>query len=325
MKKSLVALAALGVFAGAASAQSSVTLYGGIDQAFGKALGSADRRIADTGYGTRLGFRGVEGLGGGLSAVFGFEHRFEPSTGDTVGGRIWGGHSWVGVRGGFGQVTLGRHYTAAFLNVQNQVDPWAGAGFASLRNWSTIGIGAANIPKVRADKSIRYDGTFSGVSLALTAGEAPAPTNRRPTSAAISYAAGPLWAGVGYERTFNRGEDWLTLGLRYNFGFATAHAAYSRGEHAAGYDVRSYLLGATVPVGTGAVLAGWTRSTNDNPNPAVLARSQKASLGYRHPLSRRTLLYTGVSRGSGNFVTVPAAQGGGTERNAYEFGVRHLF
>lgn len=318
MKKSLLALAALGLFAGAASAQSSVTMYGGIDQAFAKALGSDDKRIVDTGYGSRLGFRGVEDLGGGLSAVFGFEHRFEPSTGTEAGGRTWGGHSWVGVRGGFGQVTLGRHYTAAFLNVQNQVDPWAGAGFTSMRNWATMGAGSAGIAKVRVDKSIRYDVSAAGFAFAGSYGEKVSPAGRNPVSVAGSYAAGPLWVGLGHERTFNRGEDWTTLGARYNVGFATLAGAYSFGTHAADYKVRNMLLGATVPVGTGAILAGYSQTTNKNPNPAVFETSRKASLGYRHPLSRRTTLYTGYARGSGNFAP-------NDEKNAYEFGVRHLF
>ena len=56
MKKSLLALAVLGAFAGAASAQSSVTLYGKLDLGFAKAAGSADKQVAD-GSSSRVGFR----------------------------------------------------------------------------------------------------------------------------------------------------------------------------------------------------------------------------------------------------------------------------
>ena len=54
MKKSLLALAVLGAFAGAASAQSSVTLYGKVDLGVGKATGSADKQVRD-GASSRVG------------------------------------------------------------------------------------------------------------------------------------------------------------------------------------------------------------------------------------------------------------------------------
>ncbi len=78
MKKSLIALAALAAV-GAASAQSSVTLYGVIDVGYGshvtttrdstgsiKSSGVMDGANA----GNRVGFRGTEDLGGGMKADF---------------------------------------------------------------------------------------------------------------------------------------------------------------------------------------------------------------------------------------------------------------
>jgi len=94
MKKSLLALAAMGAFAGAAQAQSSVTVYGVFDGGYaGRAL---DTKTSSTATATtvshsdfsgnqaassRLGFRGVEDLGGGLSATFNLEFGFESGTG----------------------------------------------------------------------------------------------------------------------------------------------------------------------------------------------------------------------------------------------------
>ena len=72
MKKSLLALAVLGAYAGVASAQSSVTLYGTLDVngRYVKADGQK-RRLSEATDGinsSQLGFRGVEDLGGGLRA-----------------------------------------------------------------------------------------------------------------------------------------------------------------------------------------------------------------------------------------------------------------
>ena len=73
MKKSLLALAVLGAFAGAASAQSSVTLFGIVD-VNARYVKTGDVKIKSLGTdginSSRLGFRGVEDLGGGLKAGF---------------------------------------------------------------------------------------------------------------------------------------------------------------------------------------------------------------------------------------------------------------
>ena len=92
MKKSLLALAAMGAFAGAAQAQSSVTVYGLIDQSFS----GINERVATVrgtttsnntiigGNGSlstsRLGFRGTEDLGGGTSAFFTVEIALTPNS-----------------------------------------------------------------------------------------------------------------------------------------------------------------------------------------------------------------------------------------------------
>jgi len=87
MKKSLLALAAMGAFVGTAQAQSSVTVYGVMDAGVGKSavtygVGGANKANQNflgglssangSGMeaGSRLGFRGVEDLGGGNTAGF---------------------------------------------------------------------------------------------------------------------------------------------------------------------------------------------------------------------------------------------------------------
>src|SRR5574343_1377129 len=105
MKKSLIALAVLGAFAGVASAQSSVTIYGKLNIEAGKAIGSEDKTLMDV-AGSRLGFKGVEDLGGGLAATFGIEHRFNPQDGNSNSTRFWNGYSKVGVKGAFGELEM---------------------------------------------------------------------------------------------------------------------------------------------------------------------------------------------------------------------------
>ena len=98
MKKSLLALAVLGAFTSIASAQSSVTLYGRIDQnvtlqdpgknaaattngKLGKSVTKLQEGNVNGLGGSRLGFKGTEDLGSGLKAIFQLEAQLFPDEG----------------------------------------------------------------------------------------------------------------------------------------------------------------------------------------------------------------------------------------------------
>jgi predicted porin len=97
MKKSLFALAAVTAFAGAAQAQSSVTVYGLIDQSFSGINERVQRTAGVTTSNTaafggngsqstsRIGFRGTEDMGGGLSAFFTLEVALTPNSPSFIG------------------------------------------------------------------------------------------------------------------------------------------------------------------------------------------------------------------------------------------------
>jgi predicted porin len=319
MKKSLLALAVLGAFAGAASAQSSVTLYGKVDLGVGKTANSTDKQVMDA-HGSRLGVRGVEDLGGGLRAMFGFEHRFSPDTGvgagtnstGAAGGAnpasvFWQGYSTVGLGGAFGTVNLGRQYTAAFILAQNAFDPFGGDTVGGLRGNSLTGAGAG--ARIRTQNSLRYDGTFGGLKVAADIAELEAGGTDRPYSVAVQYAAGPLLAAVGYDNPTGANDNLLTAGLGYTFGPARLTAAVGTGETNANAKIKQALIGASVNVGAGRVLVGYAQQ-----KLGTAAATKKSSIGYRHDLSKRTQIYTDISRVNT-----------GVEKNAYDFGVLHNF
>ncbi len=114
MKKSLIALAAMGAFAGAAQAQSSVTLYGVVDanieyvnnvgvvptaaNGFNRGPAHSVARMDPGGLsGSRWGLRGTEDLGGGLKALFVLESGFSSDTGASskAAGSLDASPSWV--------------------------------------------------------------------------------------------------------------------------------------------------------------------------------------------------------------------------------------
>jgi len=142
MKKSLFALAAIGAVAGTAQAQSSVTVYGVIDAGYiGSSVRNANNAAAvggsiantQTSYisdgaesTSRLGFKGNEDLGGGLSAFFTLETRVTPNgSGGLFNGTGGDGtrQAFVGLKkNGVGQFAFGTQYTTIF-NAASVTDP----------------------------------------------------------------------------------------------------------------------------------------------------------------------------------------------------------
>src|SRR5579862_1249235 len=134
MKKSLLALAVLTAISGAASAQSSVTLYGKVDVGAvydaGGASGKSVRISSGVTGGSRLGFKGVEDLGGGLKASFQLETGFCADSAAGAPNFCTGNNQFMGrqahgdLSGSFGLLTAGRVYSFDFIN-QTTVDPFA--------------------------------------------------------------------------------------------------------------------------------------------------------------------------------------------------------
>lgn len=334
MKKSLIALATLTAFAGAASAQSSVTLYGRVDLSINKTTGSTSKNLSN-GSGSRFGVRGVEDLGGGLKALFQVEHRFDADTGaQSAGaiaanpgsnaaaplGRFWTGRSIVGLSGSFGQVVLGREYTPAFLMSQLINDPWG---------WDTVVSGTPGgglnqlitggaIARVRNDSSVTYNVTAGGLSFGAQIAEATDTINQqrnKPVNFALGYAAGPLSLNFGYERTGQEAAGtakWMTIGGAYNMGAVKLGAMVGSGTTLANASHRSYLLSAVAPMGAGELRASYGQLRN---RTAGVNAAKGFALGYHYSLSKRTTLYTDIANNSA----------AATSKTGYDFGVKHNF
>jgi predicted porin len=141
MKKSLFAIAAVTAFAGAAQAQSSVTVYGILDVGFQGVstrgpLSSTQANQSNTnitrfsGEGaqstSRLGFRGNEDLGGGTSAFFTAEFGLNPTdatlSGNTGNG-LFNRQTFVGLaQKGIGRAAIGTQVTPVHMAV-GRTDP----------------------------------------------------------------------------------------------------------------------------------------------------------------------------------------------------------
>jgi len=345
MKKSLLALAVLGAFSGAAFAQTNITMYGVVDMALQHENDGVNSKTAlDSGIqsGSRLGFKGSEDLGGGLKANFDLEMGMNADTGiSSQGGVLFGRQAWVGLSGGFGSVNLGRQYTPIFIAVDS-VDPFD-AGIISGK--AGVGTSSGGIltffdTPFRSNNTVNYTtnnlGGFTG-SLAYSFGEQAGSTSaNRQLGASGTYANGPIFATLAYHKfddiaapgsVANPNATKETfLGGTYDFGVAKAHAAYGKTtSDLNSIDHKAWMLGVTVPVGRGAILGSYTRVKNNL--VASANKGNNISVGYTYSLSKRTNLYTAYSRTSNdaNSNAGGLAAANGKTDNLYNVGIRHKF
>ncbi|WP_321916797.1 MULTISPECIES: porin [unclassified Paraburkholderia] len=228
MKKSLLALAALGAFAGVAHAQSSVTLYGIIDEGFNINTNSGGKHLYNLSsgvmQGSRFGLRGAEDLGGGLKAVFVLENGFDVNTGKLgQGGLMFGRQAYVGLSSSqFGTVTLGRQYDSVvdYVGPLEAGDQWGGYIAAHPQDLDNFNNAYRTNNTVKFT-SVNYAGLTFGGTYSF-GGQAGNFTANQIWSLGAGYNNGPLVLGVGYlnARTPN-----ATGGLFNNGGSAGASAA----------------------------------------------------------------------------------------------------
>ncbi|NKJ47005.1 porin [Burkholderia sp. SG-MS1] len=227
MKKSLLALAALGAFAGVAHAQSSVTLYGIIDVGINMNTNAGGSHKYDMSsgvlQGSRFGLRGTEDLGGGLKAIFVLENGFDVTNGKLgQGGLMFGRQAYVGLSSQFGTVTLGRQYDSVvdYVGPLESGDQWGGyigAHPGDIDNFNN----AYRTNNTVKFTSVNYGGLTFGGTYSL-GGQAGNFTGNQIWSLGAGYNNGPLVLGVGY---LNARTPAATGGLFNNGGTTTAAAA----------------------------------------------------------------------------------------------------
>lgn len=331
MKKSLLALAVLGAFAGAASAQSSVTIYGSLDMGIAKSnggtsgnnggpAGASKAWTLQQANASRLGFRGNEDLGGGLSAQFNIQHRFTPDTGDAAS-PFWAALSYVQLTSAAaGSVYLGRDYTPAFWPaVKSDPFGWDGVGQLGTLQWG--GYTAPGNPNggVRSSNTVGYRSpslgglTFQGaIGLAETTGVG------RNNGFNVEYAGGPIYAALGYEKIsnggVNDGKGVTNLALHYDFGFAKFMGYYAKAKigNFGNTGSKVWDIAATAPIGPGKLKAAYITVNPDGANNDT----KKFAIGYDYPFSKRTGVYVDFGKTKTDLLT---------NNNTYSFGMKHTF
>ena len=277
MKKTLIALAALGSFAGVAHAQSTVTLYGIADAGFvytsnvatsSSTHGKVFALTSGNESGSRWGLTGAEDLGGGLKAIFKLESGFNINNGTSgQGGRLFGRQAYVGLSGtSFGSVTMGRQYNA----IQDYLAPLDVASV--LTQFATHPFDNDNLNNsFRTDNSVKYvSPTLGGFQAQALYGFSNNTNfaNNRTYSVGATFATGPVNVAAAYAHLQNPGVFGGAL-----VGNPSSTAATSNPNTISGNRVDQWGLGGTLAFGPLTAGLLYTGTLYSNSTSAVTAAS----------------------------------------------------
>ena len=324
MFRSLLAALACST-ATAALAQTNVTLYGIADGAieFNNAGRGTETRVVSGGLsGSRLGLRGTEDLGAGLSAIFRLESGVNLDDGTVAqGGRMWGREASVGLsHGRWGSLSAGRIPTPYWM-VQSAVDAFAWGGAGALVALSRSDTATAQLLPLlingRSDNALNY--TFTGLGglelRALVSARENSTTIGRSHFLSGRYRAGRLDAVAAWGEQSGAGSGtgaaraWV-VGGSYDFGWARLFVGYTdernrcatctgplarvAGVMDGGASAfRLANVGVRMPFGRTTVIAQAVRiaDRSDYAAPAGNRDANLFALGAEYALSKRTTLY----------------------------------
>lgn len=350
MKKHLFALSALGI-ASAASAQSSVTLFGIMDATIAHGSGSISSRnqLTRGGYGTpRIGFRGTEDLGGGMTAGFwleagvntddgtgGVTNTNNQSTGTSTApagtqGLTFARRSTIQLAGRWGEIRLGRDYNPQYWSFLAG-DAFGNVGVGSAVNYTQS---VSTFIQVRSSNSVAYFtpnwNGFTGNVMHYRGENASNVANSGDgtgTGIRLAYDKKPFSVGVGYGKTKYVSGDLTQRNISggWDFGVARVVADLNRDKLGA-VDIKGGAASVIVPVGVGEIKGAYSFHKT---NAALTPEAKKFAIGYVHNLSKRTSLYATYARVRNSGGSAVALNGATTAANqsstGFDLGVRHNF
>lgn len=358
MKYKTFALSALALAASSATfAQSSgqVNLYGTVDANVQVLDGAATQTRVQSGglSGSRLGVRGHEDLGGGLRAYFTLESGINLDDGSYGQGSFWGRQAYVGLATPYGKVSLGRQYSSLyaltdefsqFSNLGTGASTAVIGGFGAYEpvrgsNASATGNGGP----VRVNNSLKLESAnYNGFSAGALWGMGEVAGGTKGNRVADVYGR---YTGYGVDAMLSVVDDKADA-LGQNVRTVSAAAAYDwnnfrfnggvmevNDRTAANLDGKGYWLGASYRMGQHQFKGQYVESKNDG--ALADGKTQAFGVGYQYDLSKRTALYSSVTRFKNDGVgyidraagTIPVGLTDANNRNLTEFvaGIRHSF
>jgi predicted porin len=356
MKKSLIALAVAGTFAAPAfAATENVDVYGklhvsvsvfgenidagaGADGIFGTAddkRGTSDMQFSSNA--SRIGFKGAEDLGGGLSAIWQIEQTVVlDEGGDSFAGR----NSFVGLKGGFGTVLLGNHDTPLKL-VGRAVDLF-GDTMADSRNVMGGGsdaraknVGVYMTPDMGGfGIAAAYSTDLKNVGSQIpTAGDTGDQADNGAYNLSATYKNGPLFVGLGYGDGDYHENSGLGAHIRlaggFNMGNFKLVGQYDTLEANSGNDMTAFMVGGAFTMGNVVLKANYMTKEYE----ISTAEPTQFTIGADYNLSKRSTVYAlyaateeGVIIGSGAGSSDQIVSGDvGGDNSVISVGMTHSF
>jgi predicted porin len=322
---------ALVLAAPAAFAQSSVTLYGIVDLDGQYLSGHAKQVLVTSGgqSGSRIGFKGSEDIGSGYYIDFVLEAGINADTGGSAqGGQLFGRQAFGAVRTPFGTASAGRQYSSIYVQSSDfsefsntsigattaVIGGFAGGyepirGSANYTVTSTATGSQLNGSPARVNNSVRYTSpVYEGLkaSVLYAAGEVAGQTSgQRLLDYSLRYSNYGVDAMVSYV------DDKATNGSavanqQTKVGITTVTAAYTfssyrveggfldlNDKRPANLDGKGFWIGADYTLGRNVVRAQWVQS---KPEKTTVGKTNAYGLGYEFDFSKRTNLYSSISR-----------------------------
>jgi predicted porin len=320
-----------------AETKEDIHVYGRVDLSVDSVNGAGGNTLKLVDNASRFGLRGSEDLGSGLSALFGIEAGFSADTGQTTDPMFR--HAYVGLRGGFGALVLGRLdsaqasgsplYSQVTRNVTFVVhDAGAtaiGTRWLNARNRNSNAVGymspVFNGFSVRA----RYHQPDPSDAAAKVTQEGDV----KATDIGLNYESKTLSGGIGYGTNKRIGaaldndfrHKWQALGS-YDFGVAKISALYGRdnynGTATSRAEVNYWLVGFSLPFSAGVhqIVANYMERDTQND---VRGKGSNFQAGYAYRMSKRTKLYALYDRENVN------ANKAGSLFNTVSTGIHHWF
>ena len=278
--------------------------------------------------GSKLGVRGTEDLGGGLSALYMWEFSVDMAEGGNFGGI---NQKFAGLKGGFGTLTLGTQDTP-YWKVLNVIDIW---NSSKVLNGSTY-LGGSVTPETNVNGALStlsnnidyqtpiFNGFSAEVMLVMDSDEAnlalgiPNTSNNVDIwSVNVKYSQGPYFAGLTYiqlnggdnvnlggGRTADLNLDNWGLGLGYKTDQWLVGLIYEQGNFAdvnfdrqvrvngvplaTGSDAQSWYLTGQYAFGNNTVRAAYGQTDTGIDGESTIDNYR---LGYQYNFSKRTLLW----------------------------------
>ncbi|WP_109476179.1 porin [Paraburkholderia sp. C35] len=308
MKKMIIAFSALTGIAFNAYAQSSVTLYGIIDEGLlVNTNAGGHRQYALTSgnvSGSRWGVRGSEDLGGNLSAIFVLESGFNGSTGSLgQNGTFFGRQVYVGFTSPtWGTATLGRQYPTEY----DYVGPLTAGG-----DWAASGAGFGAHPAdldnldgtYRFNNSVKYRSpSYAGFSFGAqysVGGVAGNFTRNEIYSLGTGYNAGPVTIGAAF--TYAKNPNFSVFGTRTNdsaTGSNMSGPVISGFASAATQQIAA--VGASYKIGAGSISAAYSNTVYGKLGSTAIA-------GGAAPLTRGSAVFN-IYETSAKYYLTPTLQ-----------------